>query len=180
MYDGRRGARYGTFCVFGAVRHTSQHYGAVSTYWRLNEIMCVSVCWIHNKKQYLLTPPVLMCLRAGSRALNRCAKMILFLCEDARLDWLLSGSDFSRFFRAEPQLLIISCRKPHFKGAFLFGHSKTLTRFVLLPNFSAVCTWFGQSAEGAVYFCSLYCSDCWCVFFMHFMVQWRSCWFIQI
>lgn len=121
LSDGR-GTHYGTFSVLGCSKETHGNTMELKLE-RWDGIVCVYVCeWECDEftiKKYLLN------CRAGVRVffLGVCSwAQLSFLCEDARLDWKLSGSDFSRFFfffRAEPQLLIISCRKPHFKGASL-------------------------------------------------------------
>lgn len=65
--------------------------------------MCVCVRDEFTIK-YLLNLDCVLFVQAAVLYKLKCDQMSVaaFLCEDARLDWLLSGSDFSRF--SEPSL----------------------------------------------------------------------------
>lgn len=84
MFDGR-GTSYGTFWLLSAVKTL---IATLWSRWDWCVCVCVRVWWVHNKIFVNWWTNVLFVHIAAAA----------FLCQDACLDWLLSGSDFSRGF----------------------------------------------------------------------------------
>lgn len=137
LSDGR-GTHYGTFSVLGCSKETHGNTMELKLE-RWHGIVCVYLCewecdeFTIKKKLINSWADVCVCvvffLLFSGCVFMSAAALPLWRCSlrlKALRKWFLAV-----FFRAEPQLLIISCRKPHFKGASLSVPSETFTRFVL-------------------------------------------------
>lgn len=143
-WDAGRGTRSGTFWVCGDWQHHAVRTH-MATLWSSQHALEAKwdccVWWVHNKMfAKLRTAGSRLCRRQTSEV--KCVQMTVSTCGmfcllplwrcylrlTAFRKWFLA------VFRAEPQLPIISCRKPHFLKELFSSGTERLTRFVLLLN----------------------------------------------